>query len=192
VVPDLEQVDPRQQPARRQRRLHRCLGIAGEERGKAAVAEHEDDRAIVDVTLGEGSMGVLSRRIEHLERSGTVEHERLAGDDAADGEPCPGRIGQEAVIGGVLEMDSSVDEEADIEPIEHVHEAGDVVLVRMAENQQVDASREEGHVRPETSQRQLGVRTAVDQGGRSVGRLDQDGVTLSDVEDGDVKEPVRP
>jgi hypothetical protein len=30
VVPDLEEVDARQQPARRHGRLDRCLGIAGE------------------------------------------------------------------------------------------------------------------------------------------------------------------
>jgi len=40
VVPDLEKVDRRKQAAIQQRRLDRRLGVTGEQRAEAAVAEH--------------------------------------------------------------------------------------------------------------------------------------------------------
>jgi hypothetical protein len=62
-----------------------------------------------------------------------------------------------------------------------------VVLVRMRQHQQVDASHEERQVRADAAQRQLRIRPAVDEHRRSARRLDQDGVALADIERGDVQ-----
>ena len=71
---------------------------------------------------------------------------------------------------------------ADPEAVEHVDEPGDVVLVRVAEHEQVDAAGEERQVRADPAQRELGIRAAVDEHRRAARRLDQDRVALADVE----------
>ena len=48
-------------------------------------------------------------------------------------------------------------------PIEHLHEAADVVLVRVVQYEDVDVPDVERHVRPEPSERLLRVRAAVDE-----------------------------
>ena len=80
---------------------------------------------------------------------------------------------------------------SDPESIEDVDQPGDVVLVRVAQHEQVDAPREERQVRADAAQRELRVRTAVDQHRRAVRRLDEDRVALADVEHGQVEAPVR-
>jgi hypothetical protein len=53
VVADLEELDRRERVACEERRLDRRLGIAGEQSREAAVGEEDDDRAVVDVTVGQ-------------------------------------------------------------------------------------------------------------------------------------------
>jgi hypothetical protein len=140
VVADLQQVDRPKSAAGDERRLDRRFGITGEKRGEPAVAQEQDHRTVVDVAFGQRRGRVGRGRVNHLERGCLVEREHVAGASEVDRDRGAGGIGQQAVVGRVLEVDAGVDQEADAEAIEHVDQPGDVVLVRMAEHQQVDAT----------------------------------------------------
>jgi hypothetical protein len=53
VVADLEQIDGWDRPAGQQRGFDGRFGVAGEDRGEAAVADEHHHRPIVDVALGQ-------------------------------------------------------------------------------------------------------------------------------------------
>ena len=191
MVADLEDIDRSDQATRDECGLDRRLGVTGQQCREAAHLEQQHDRSVVDVALGKRRVDVGLCRIEDGGGGARSEIEALARacQDGRDGGS--GRIGHQAVVGRVLERDPGVQHGADAVAIQHVDEPGDVVLVRMADHEHVDPSGEERQVRPDPSQRQLGVRPAVDERRRAVGRLDQDGVPLPDVEHREMQQPVR-
>jgi len=179
---DLEKIDRRQQVARDQGCLHRCLRIPGQQGREAAMAQQEHDRSVVDVAIRERCCRIRIGGVEHLDRGGCVERHDLPrpSNCQRDGRAC--RIGQQAIVGRIFVGDSGVQDCADAEALDHLQQAGDVVLVRMAEHEQVDATREERQVRAQAPQGELGIRTAVHQHGGARRSLDDDGVALADVE----------
>jgi len=181
MVADLQEVDRRQRAPREEGRLDGSLGVAGEKRGEPAVTQEEDEGAVVDVALRERRCRIRGRRVDHLDRRGAVEDDRLAGNRGAHREPAIGCIGQQAVVRGILESDPGVEQPANLEAVEDVDEPGDVVLVGMAEDQEVDAPRPERQVGAEPPERELRVRPPVDQHGGAGRGLDQDRIALADV-----------
>jgi hypothetical protein len=95
-------------------------------------------------------------------------------------------------MGRALEADAGVEDGPDPESRQDLDQPGDVILVRMAQHEQVDAAREEREIGAQPAEGELGVRTTIDEHGGAVRRLDQDRVTLTDVQHGDVQEAVRP
>lgn len=184
-MPDLQQVH-RLEPAAHERRLDRRLGIAGEQGGEPAAPENEHDRPVVDVALGKRQGRIALGGVEHLDRGDGVERQRRAGAGETDRDAGIGRIGQQAVVRGVLEADAGMEQCPDLEAIEHLDEPRDVVLVRMAEHHQVDPSGVEWQVRAEPSQCELRVGPAVDEHRSAVCGPHEDGIALADVEGGDV------
>jgi hypothetical protein len=137
------------------------------------VADDHHDRAIVDVAFREWGGCVGLRGVEDLDRCCRIEQEPLARPylhDARRGLQVG--IGHEVVVGGVLEADAGMEQGADPEPGQHVDQAGDMVLVGMAQHQQVDAARKERQRVAEATQRQLRVRAAVDEHGGAARCLD--------------------
>ena len=67
--------------------------------------------------------------------------------------------------------------------LEEQGKAGDVILVRMRQDQRVDASIPWRDAAVERDEQAVGIRPAVDQQPTAVRALDEDGVALSDVED---------
>jgi hypothetical protein len=192
VVPDLEDVDARDEPAADQKSLDRTLRITGQQCREPAVADENDDRSIVDVALGKGACRIRLGRVEHLDRGGLVERDRLSGSGDGDGRPRARRIGHEAVVRRIRKWDARVQDGSHPESLEDFHQSGDVVLVRVAEEQDVDLAREEGKVCAQAAQGQLGIRPAVDQHRGSARRLEEDGVALADVEHGHMQQAVWP
>ena len=80
---------------------------------------------------------------------------------------------------------------SDVESIEDVDQPGDVILVRVRQNEQVDATGEEREVGAQPAEGELRVRPAVDQHRRTARSLDEDRVALADIEHGQVHPPVR-
>ena len=190
MVTDLEHVDLRDRSAREQRALDWCLGVAGQQRREACVREQQDDRAVVDVAVRQwrGRLGCAG--VEHRHIGRRVERDALSGAGDDDRRRGPVRIGQQTLEGWILVANARLEDGADAEAVEHVDQSGDVILVRMGQHQQVDASREERQVRADAAKGQLRIRATVDQHGGAAGCLDQDGVALSDVERGEVQPPV--
>jgi hypothetical protein len=189
---DLEDIDDGKDAALDQRRLDRGLGVPGEERREAFVAEHHHDRSVVDVAFRQRGGRVLIGRVQELERRRPIKRDDLARARKHDVRRRPGgRIGQEPLGSRILECDAGMEDSADIEAVEHVDEAGDMILVWVGEHHQVDASCEEGQVRPESAQREPWVWAAVHEHRRAVGRLHEDRVALPDVHHRQVQVTIR-
>ena len=191
MVPDLEDVDRRQEPARDERRLYRRLGVAGQQGREAAHPQEQHDRAVVDVALGKGRCRIGLARIQHLDRGRLPEPKGVSGAQDPNRYRGVVRIGHQAAVGDVGEGDARVENRADPEAVEHVHEPRDVVLVRVAEHEQVDAAGEEGQVPANASQGELRVRPPVDEHRGSIGGLDQNRVALADGEHRQMQQAVR-
>ena len=193
MMADLQEVDLRQEATFEQQGLDRCFGVARQQSREAAVADHHHDRAVVDVAFRERGGCVGLRGIQDLDRGRRIEEEPLARpclQDTRRGLQCG--IGHEMVVSGVLEPDACMEQRSDPEAGQHVDQAGNVVLMGMAQHQQVDPAREERQPGAEATQRQLRVRAAVDEHDGAARRLDQDRVALADVERRDVQVAVGP
>ena len=187
VVPDLEQVDPPERPTRDQRRLDRCLRVAREERPERAMVDLEHHRSVVDVAVGEGSARIGVRRVEDAQEGRRVEGDVRACAGERDGDAGGVGIGQEPFVRRIVEGDAGVHDSADPKAIEHLDQAGDMVLVWVAQDEQVDPASVEGQVGADVPQGELGVWTTVDEHGGPVRGLDQDGVALANREHRDVE-----
>ena len=101
-------------------------------------------------------------------------------------------LGKQMVMGRGSRRRPGMKKVADLESAEGLDKPRNVVLVRVAEHDDIDPSRMERQVRTDPTQRELRIRTAVDEHRRAARRLHQDRVSLADVEDGHVQEPVGP
>ena len=190
-MPDLQEVDWRHEPSSDQDGFDRCLRIPGEERRETAMTEQQDERSVVDVSLRKRGRGIAIGGVEDLDRDGRIQGYAAAGARDRGRYRCPRRIGQQSLVGRVLEGDPGMDDRLHLEALEDLHQPGHVVLVGMAENEEIDASCEEGEVRAQPAEGQLGIRAAVHEHGGAAGCLDEDGVALPDVQHGHVEQPVR-
>ena len=159
---DLEEVDGRQ-PSSDERSFDWRLGVTGQERRESAVPKGHDDRPVVDVALRKRRRSVGVGRIENLDLDRRIQHRPSPGTRQDDRHPGIGGIGHDPVECRIFEGDARMEDGADAEAIQHLHQPGHVILVRMAEHEQVDPSREERQVRAEPAERQLGIGAPVDQ-----------------------------
>ena len=190
---DLQEVDGRQKPSLDEESLDRRSRIPRQQRRELAMADDHHDRAVVDVLGRDRPDGIGLRGIHDLDRCRRTQREGLSGTSHGHRQVrISGDVHHEPVMRGVLEGDGRVEEAVHAEAIYDVDEPGDVVLVRVREHDNVDLAIEEGQVLAEPAQCQLGVRPAVNQHRRPVRCFHQDGVSLADVEHGDVEQPIRP
>ena len=192
MMPDLEDIDRWERVPLEERRLDRRLGVAGEERGEAAVFEEEDDRPVVDVAIRQRRRRLVGGRVENADRGRRVERDDLTGASDPQPDGVVWRIGQQPVVRRILEWDPGVEDRADREALGDLDEAGHVVLVRVGEDDEIDSPREERQVRADPAERELWIGTSVDEHGRPRRRLDEDRVALANGEDGHVEQAVRP
>ena len=191
MVADLQHIDDEECPPAHEDCLDGCFGIPGKQRGEPAIANQHDHRSVVDVALGERRSRIGLRRVHDLDRGGRIEHETLTGSRECAADLPIGHFGYESSVRRVLERNAGMEYGADMESVQHLDQSRDVVLVRMAQNEQVDAAREEREVGPQPSERQLRIRATVDQHRRARGGLQEDRVALADVEGRQVETPVR-
>ena len=79
----------------------------------------------------------------------------------------------------------------DAVPVEQQRQPGDVVLVRVAQDQRVDAAVPRRDAPVELDEQAVGIGAAVDQQSASPGALDEDRVALPDVEHGHARDAHR-
>jgi hypothetical protein len=89
VVADLEDVHRRYPATRHQCVLDRRLGVPSEQCSKPAEPEDEDDRSIVDVTVGNGRGEVGRCRVGDLEPRSAAEVEAHASLGDVDRDSVP-------------------------------------------------------------------------------------------------------
>ena len=166
VVADLQHVNPAQEPTLRKQGLDRHLRVTGEEGRETATAEQPDHRRIVDVALRQGGRNVSRGGIHDGEDRPGVEAQALA-------RPCPHQLPtwlgacqpQEQWIGRVGIVATGIEDHANLVSLESGHQPGDVVLVRVGQDEDVDVPAPPGQLLPEPAQQEIWIRPPVDQHG---------------------------
>jgi hypothetical protein len=181
VVGDLEHVDPRE-PAPHQPGVDVLLGITGQQEAQpVGFAEQHDGDVVDPATRRRGCLGHALSWPDHGQRH-LVEPEPRPGRQRAPWRlavpqlrvPClPRRPGP---------THPRLEHPPHAVALEQAHQPRDVVLVRVAEHDDVDPAVPRGEPPVELDQQPLGVRAAVDQHSRAAPTLDQDRVALPDVE----------
>ena len=188
---DLEEVDGRQ-PARDELGIDALLHVAREQEPVAGDLAEQDDGDVVD------RRPAVGRAFGHAQRIGPEDGEV----DAVDGQPVAGRepaaegfaggqdIGPRPVPRTRSEHPGLV-HPADGVALQEQREAGDVILVGMGEHEDVDAAVPWRQALVEGDQEAPRIRPAIDDHAAAAAALDEDPVTLSDVEDDDARDAVR-
>jgi len=191
VVGDLEHVHPGHTAGEKDR-VDALLDVAGEEEPLRAERPEEDDRHVVDARSG----------VRRLRRYGTGVGPEDAEADIVEGEPVAGaeparlstllrELRRPGTVAGARAAHPGFDDPADPISREQEGEPGDVVLVRVAEDQQVDPPIPRWQVGIERDEESVRVGTSVDEEARPAIAVDEDRVTLADVEHGDPHVTVR-
>lgn len=147
MVPSLQHVHRSEQPASEQDSLDRRLGVTSQQCRETTQLQPQHDRTVIDVVLRKRRIGVGLGGIENGGDGVRAEIEPLAGACQHDRDSGARRIGHQAVVGRVLERDSGVEHGTHAVAVEDVDQARHVILVRMADHEQVDPSRKERQVR---------------------------------------------
>jgi hypothetical protein len=138
VVGHLEDVDPRQ-PTRHERRVDVILDVAGQQEPAAPDPAEEHDRHVVDATA------LVGRLERHATAVGPedAQVDRIQGQAVAGGKP-PGRrpafgkpVGP-CRIAGSWTAHARLEQPADPVAIEQQRQAGDVILVRVGQDDDVE------------------------------------------------------
>lgn len=185
VVGDLQQVD-RREPARDELGIDVVLHVARQEEAPAGDGAEEDDRAVV--------RGAVVRRVARGQASGIrpqhpevdrAEREPRAGGERRVGDRPIGDRGLQRLVAGPVAGEPRLVHATDAIAVQEEREAGSVVLMRVAQDDEVDpvVPRREALVEDPDEPRR--IRAAVDEEPPAVGRLHEDRIALPDVEDRD-------
>jgi hypothetical protein len=190
---DLEEVD-RRQALREQRRVDVLLDIPGQQEAPLTDDAEQHDRHVVDAATGIGRVGrdPAADGPQHAHRD-LVDREPIAGADRqawrspGPGQPIdPGRVARpRSAHAGLQDATHPI-------AIEQQREAGDMILVRMRQDDGVQPSVPRRDSPIELDEEPVGIGPAVDEQPPSVGALDEDRVALTDVEDRDPYHARRP
>lgn len=184
MVGHLEDLDLGQ-PAGEKNGIDVLLHVAGQEEPVRSRLAEQDDRQVVDRLPG--------RRRPFGDRSWIgpqdAEADVVHGKPVAGGEDAPfGAAGHE---GGVERLvararpeHARLQDEIHRIPADHGRQARRVVLVRVGEDDDVDSPIPGGQVLIEGDEEAPGIRTAVDEQPTAPRALEEDGVSLPDVEHG--------
>ena len=164
VVRDLEQVDP-WQALGQQRRVDVLFHVAGQEEPTIADASEEHDRDVVDART----------RVRRRRRDATADrpkdrHRQLVDLEAVAGreaEPDRRAGAREALgprgIPGPRPAHAGLEDAPDAVAVEEQRQAGDVVLVRVAEDDRIDPPVPRWDPMVEVDEEAVGVRAAIDE-----------------------------
>jgi hypothetical protein len=184
VMGDLEQINVRQ-TLRQQLGVDRLLDVAHQQEAAASHLAEQDDRHVVD-------SGPAVRRLDrHLAADGPQDAERnvvhlqsvTRGETTADRCARPRQTCDPGGITWPRTTHPGLEDPTNVVAVQQQREAGDVILVRVGEDDRVDPTVPGRDVLVEHNQQPIGIRTAIDQQTRTTRPFDQDAVALPDVED---------
>ena len=189
VVGHLEDVDPGE-AAGKQPWVHVVLGVAGEQEATAVRLAEQDDRRVVDAAAGgrglDGDPGLRPQdRERHLVQAQPGTRRQRG----------PGRAAPQGLVprlpARARAVHPGLEDPAYPVPLQDPDEAGDVVLVRMRQDDEVDPAIPRRDAGIELHQQPLGVRPAVHQHPAAGPALDEDRVALPDIEHHEAGRPAR-
>jgi hypothetical protein len=165
------------------------LEVAREQEPLATHGHAKDDGCVVDGPTGRGrDRGQASQwRPQHVD-AGAAEGKRVALGEPLPADASPVRFGAHGEHARPVGLHAGLHD-----PIDAVsgHEAGQsagVVFVGVGQDDEVDMAVPERDAFVEATDQQVGVRTSVDQHALALRRLQEDGIALADVENGDRQE----
>jgi hypothetical protein len=184
VMRHLEEVDARQALGE-ERRVDAILDIAHQQEPAGPDVTEEDDRHVVD------ARPAVRRRHRHLtaDRPQDPEVDIVHGEAVTGGDREPdrrGRCGQLSQPGCVTRAGAAhprFEDAGDVVALEKQGKTGDVILVRVGQDQCVDASVPWRDAAVERDEQAVGIGAAIDQEPTAARALDEDRIALSDIED---------
>ena len=186
VMRDLEQVDVRQ-AFREQRRVDVLLDVARQQESRSPIApSRTTDTLLMPVPPSGGSSGTWPR-IGHSTRiviSSTASRSPAAIDRRA-GALGPGQAVEPGRVARARATHPGLEHAIHVIPVEQQGEAGDVILVRVGQDDRVESPVPRRDPPIELDQETIGIGPAVDEQPAAARPLDQDGVALTDIEDRD-------
>jgi hypothetical protein len=191
VMGDLQDLD-RREAARKQHRVDLFLDVSGEEESLAPEGTEQDDRHVVDGGSAIGRLdGHRAPVRPHDAEGDAVEREAVAGGEAAGAGSKAPELPLPCPIAGPRTDHPRLQDSANPVSREEKWQSPNVILVRMGEDDQVQAAVPWRYVGVELDEEPIRVRPSVDEHAPSAVTLDKDGVSLPDVENGQVDGPVR-
>ncbi len=184
MVGDLEELDAGES-AGDEDRVDALLDVAGEQEPASADLTEQDDRDVVDPRAGVGWL-IGNRAPVRPEDPNVdlVEGEVVAGCEPVDLPAARRQPGPEGFVPRPGPAHPRLEQAADTIALEQQRQAGDVVFVGMAEDDQVEPPVPGRQAGIESDDQATGVRSAVDEEATAAPALDEDRVSLADVEDG--------
>ena len=187
----LEHIGPRQTPGQEDR-IDALLDVAHQQRTLAPELREQHDRHVVDAGSFVGRLGSNGSGVgpEHREPD-AIKRERIAGPEPAAFDVAQPQRELPRGVAGTAAAHPDVERPADPVALEEQRESGDVILVRVRQQQQVDAAVPRRETAVERRDQSFRIRSAVDEHAGSARPLHEDGVTLSDIERDDPEPAVR-
>jgi hypothetical protein len=188
----LQQVDMGQ-AAGHQDRVDLLLDVAGQQEALPTEGPEEDDRDVVDrcpaigrVACHGPSIGPQDPQVDR------VELESIPGREQLGRSSLEGQAGTKRVIRRPRSDHARLEDPPDAVALDEARQAARVILVGVAQDQDIDPPVPRGNPGIELEDQAIRVRAAVDQHPAAAVALDEDGVALPHVEDGDVDSAIRP
>jgi hypothetical protein len=189
VVRHLEDVNRRlaraPEPSRQQLWVDVLLDVAREQHAAMRQTQIEHDRHVVDRAPVVRGMErhLAAPRPQDVERR-IVELDAVSGGEEDGSEAELGQDGAKGVVAGAVAEHPGLGDRPDPVAAEQQRHPGNVVLVRVAEHQQVEAPVPGRDSLVEAAQQQVRIGPAVDEHPGAARSLQQDGVALPDVQYG--------
>jgi hypothetical protein len=184
VVGDLEDLDLGQ-ASHQERRVDLLLDVAGEEEPVAGDRAEEDDRDVVDPGSAVGwRLGDAPGVRPQDPQLDVVDRETVTGHEDAALDPACREGGVEGDVAGARPDHPGLEHALHPVAAEEAHQPGGVILMGVAEDDDVDAAIPGRQVLVEGDEDAARVGPTVDEEAGATPALEQDRVALPDVEDG--------
>jgi hypothetical protein len=189
---DLEEVDVRQ-VILQERWIDALLDVAHEQHTTVTDLAEQHDRHVVDprAAVGRRRRDLAADRPQDAQAD-VVDVEAIIGRETQpDRRTRSSQVAQPCRIARSRAAHPRLEHPTDLVALEQQRETGDVVLVRMAEDDGVDPPVPGRDAGVEDDHQAVRIGAAVDEQTASARTLDEDGVALADVEDRDPRDPGR-
>jgi hypothetical protein len=191
VVGDLEDVH-RLQAACNKHRVDLLLDVAGQQKSPAGSLAEQHDRHVVDARA---SIGRLVRHSASVwpedTQMGVIDRDPITSRESARHEITCGRRCRPGAVARTWTMHARLVDAGDRVARQEESQAGDVVLVRVSQDQGINASIPGRQPLVERDEESVRIGAAIDQESAPAGTLDQNRVALPDVENDDPSPAVR-